>query len=67
MGRGEGKVNFLRVKPIFKPKIDQADHFRPKSCYILFLTLNKVTRFCAIFFSQRFTLKYLYDFPLMMR
>ena len=34
-GGGEGQLapTSLRIKPIFKPKIDQADHFRPKSCF----------------------------------
>ena len=36
-GGGEGQLppTSLRVKPIFKPKIDQAEHFRPKSCCLL--------------------------------
>ena len=44
MGSGDRKVNYpptsLRVKPIFKPKIDQADHCRPKSCFTLWYLLD---------------------------
>ena len=44
LGRGVGKVNYhptsLRAKPIFKPKIDQADHFRPKSCFTVCMPIS---------------------------
>ena len=42
-GGGKGKLppTSLRVKPIFKPKIYQADHFRPKTCFHFALLLNK--------------------------